>query len=234
MTANPASIETAISLAREGFTIVHGVIDDAQCEQLLAALEIPRGSAAPRRLLDVAPFSRLALDLAAHPALSALLPAAPRALQCTYFDKSGERNWSVGLHQDLSLPVPDAAGALPPGWRTRSHKDGIDFAQPPSSVLQRVVAVRVQLDASDAEGALEVVAGTHLRGRLDAVDREHLARHAARLPCPVPRGGALVLHPLLVHGSRRLRSAGRRRVLHFVFAPAALGTGTVGMAGVAA
>ena len=214
------SAEDCELLARDGYAIVAGLLDDAACDSLLAQAAALEGTE-PRRLLDAEPIARLARELAMHPGLAPLLPRDAVALQCTCFDKSPSRNWSVGPHQDLSLPLPDDVDAVPAGWRGASRKDGMLFAQPPAQLLDQVCAVRLQLDeAAGGDGALEVIPGTHRRGRLGPAELAELAESATRVACRVPRGAALVLHPLLVHGSRKLRTGGRRRVLHFVFAPA--------------
>lgn len=213
------SIDPGPSFVRDGFAIVPALVDGDRCDQLLRLLPAPQEPARLRRLLDLPPVARLAIELTAHASIAALLPPGARAVQCTFFDKATDRNWSVGPHQDLSLPLPPGARRLPQGWRGASHKDGIDFGQPQAAELERVLAVRVQLDSMVAdEGALEVIPGTHCRGRIEPHELADLALTATRVPCPVPRGGALLLRPLLVHGSRRLRAGARRRVLHFVFA----------------
>jgi hypothetical protein len=205
---------------RDGFAVVPDVLDHVRCDELLVSLQRRDEETRLRRLLDLPLVSELASALMLRDEIASLAPPDARAVQCTFFDKSAERNWSVGPHQDLSLPLPGGARTLPEGWRNSSNKDGIEFGQPPASILERVLAVRVQLDAvENDEGALEVLPGTHRRGRLDAVDLAGLALVAERMACPVPRAGALLMRPLLVHGSRRLHAGNRRRVLHFVFAP---------------
>lgn len=37
--------------------------------------------------------------------VGALIPAGHVAVQCTYFEKSVDKNWLVPIHQDLSIPV---------------------------------------------------------------------------------------------------------------------------------
>jgi hypothetical protein len=44
-----------------------------------------------------------------------------------------------------------------------------------------------------------------------------------RVRCIVPKGGVLVMRPLLVHASGKATGAGHRRVLHFLYGPAVLG-----------
>ena len=50
--------------------------------------------------------------LRAHHVLQSLIPADHVAVQCTYFEKSSERNWLVALHQDLSIPVARRVSAI--------------------------------------------------------------------------------------------------------------------------
>src|SRR5579885_2053723 len=70
-------------------------------------------------------------------------------------------------HQDLSVPVAERVdGVLYSGW---SEKEGQLFVQLPVSFLERVLAIRVHLDDCDEQnGALRVVPGSHMMGRLDS------------------------------------------------------------------
>jgi ectoine hydroxylase-related dioxygenase (phytanoyl-CoA dioxygenase family) len=92
------------------------------------------------------------------------------------------------------------------GW---SRKEGVLYVQPPRSILDALVAIRVHLEDNDENnGALRVVPGSH---QFDCKNTE------SKL-CHVNAGGVLVLKPLILHKSSKLRS-GTRRVLHFVFVP---------------
>jgi ectoine hydroxylase-related dioxygenase (phytanoyl-CoA dioxygenase family) len=163
----------------------------------------------------------LADDLRLNVTVSRLLAVDAVAVQCTLFDKSPEKNWLVSLHQDLSIPVkrridsPECSG-----W---SEKEAQVYVQPPVGVLEQLVAVRVQVDECSAEsGPLRVVPGSHAFGRLDAGRAEELRSARGEVVVPVPRGGALVLRPLILHASSKATEPKPRRVLHFVFGPPAL------------
>jgi len=98
--------------------------------------------------------------------------------------------------------------------------------QPPADVLERIVALRLHVDdCGGDDGPLKVVPGSHRRGRLD--DAEAIALRDARgtVACPVPRGGAMLMRPLLLHASSKATGASRRRVLHFLFGPPRLPLG---------
>jgi hypothetical protein len=206
-------------LANDGFVVVDEVIDDALRDKLasqLVALEsIGAGS---RSLLSLPWCAELAQQLRRHAVLKELLPTNAVAVQCTLFDKSPTKNWLVALHQDLSIPVkarvesPECSG-----W---SEKEGRVYVQPPANVLKQLLAVRVHVDACPAKsGALRVVPRSHTHGRLDNVQADTLRSLYHEVVVPAPRGGALVMRPLLLHASSKTVIPEPRRVPHFVFGP---------------
>ena len=146
------------------------------------------------------------------------------AVQCTLFDKSPTKNWLVAFHQDLSIPVSSRVNSPEcSGW---SEKAGHLYVQPPVSVLERLVAVRVHIDNSPAQsGALRVVPYSHMEGRIDPNRAEALRQHHGETVVPVAQGGVLVMRPLLLHASSKATSLTPRRVLHFVFGPPSLPLG---------
>ena len=73
----------------------------------------------------------------------------------------------VVRHQDLSIPVAERVDCLE--CHEWSQKKGELFVQPPTSVLEEMVAVRLHLeDCDERNGALRVVPGSHRFGRLTA------------------------------------------------------------------
>lgn len=209
--ARPSSLDAV------GFVVIGDLVNAACCEALIDVVESHRDTIAPRRWLDVGAVRRLAQELAGDPRIAALLAPGAAPVLCTLFDKGEGRDWPVGPHQDLAVPASCFTADELAGMAT-STRDGLAFVQPPPDFLASVLAVRVQLDDVPGDaGALEVVPGSHARGRLSAAQLASIGGH--RLRVGVPRGGALLMRPLLVHASRRLQAPVRRRVLHFLFAP---------------
>jgi hypothetical protein len=205
-----------------GFCVFDGVVPVALCDQLCSALSALASNIAGSRTLLAHPECRdLVGIIKNHPNVGPLLPPKPVAVQCTLFNKTAEKNWLVTLHQDLSIPVrarveSDQCGA----W---SHKEGHWFVQPPEDVLKSLAAVRVHLDASTNEsGPLRVVPGSHRFGRLTAYEADAQRKFLGEIAVESPRGGALVLRPLLLHASSKAKLPTHRRVLHFLFGPADL------------
>jgi hypothetical protein len=202
----------------DGFEILSGLLSHDECDVLAYAVTIKAAGAGSRNLLDMEIVANTAERLRNHQALRNLLDEGYRVVQCTLFTKGADTSWSVAPHQDLSIPVDQRTDL--PGWSGWSKKEGVWFVQPPVTVLEQLVAVRLQLDNHSSEtGPLEVVPGTHTSGRLSGPDIvERAARE--RFKCPVPKGGAVVMRPLLIHSSGKPKSPRDRRVLHYLYGPA--------------
>jgi hypothetical protein len=208
-----------------GFAVIAGLLDDDDCERLAAKVaEIQEVGAGSRTLLAQRWCRSLARRLKKSPQLGAWLPLGAVGLQCTLFDKSPITNWLVALHQDLSIPVRSRVASVEcSGW---SEKEGSLYVQPPIGVLEQLVAVRVHIDECTADnGALRVVAGSHVFGRLDKTRSRELRDECGEVVLPVPRGGTLVMRPLILHASSKASKPMPRRVLHFVFGPPTLPLG---------
>jgi hypothetical protein len=201
-----------------GFVVLPGVISEAQCRAIADLLSnSPAEGAGTRNLLEAEWCSTLAVTLRDTIDLGSAL-AGSVAVQCTYFDKSEHSNWLVPLHQDLSIPV-QAHVASPElkGWST---KEGSIFVQPPASVLEQMIAVRVHLDDSaDDNGPLRVVPGSHRSGRLRPEEQRQFRGSHGEVLCTTHRGGVVALKPLLLHASSKATSSRPRRVLHYVYGP---------------
>lgn len=137
------------------------------------------------------------------------------------FDKTPEANWNVVWHQDLSIAVRERRDVE--GFGPWSEKAGVVHVQPPASVLERMLTVRLHLDDCDEiNGPLLVLPGSHRGGRLTAPEIQERRAQTAGVPCPVPGGGALLMRPLLLHASSASQSPRHRRVIHLEYAAEAL------------
>jgi len=214
------------SLNERGFAQWPGALEAARIDAVLAqpALAADGGAEAGDRELLREPWcAELAVQLRTRLAQAGVLEPDAVAVQCTLFRKSALRNWKVASHQDLSIPV--AAPAADPRLWAWSRKQGRHFVQAPVELLERLLAVRLHLDDCGAgDGPLRVVAGSHRYGRLDAAAATALRRARSETACTAVRGDLLIMRPLLLHASSKAsRPAGRRRVLHFLFGPRAIG-----------
>ncbi len=216
---------SADSFAAQGFALLPHVLDASACDEAAAMLEkVSTHGAGSRRLLERPWCQHLARQIRSHSAVSELLSPDAVAVQCTVFDKSPAKNWLVAFHQDRSIPVLGRVNAA--GLSVWSEKEGELFVQPPASVLEQMIAVRLHIDPCPAEsGALRVVPGSHLSGVLDVDEVERFRNIKGEKVLPAPRGGALLLKPLLLHASSKVSASLQRRVLHFVYGPRELPLG---------
>src|SRR5262249_29402074 len=98
-------------------------------------------------------------------------------------------------------------------------KAGVTHVRPPVPVLEQMLTLRVHLDDCDANrGPLRVLPGSHARGRLDAAEIRSWLDRVPPVPCHVPRGGVLLMRPLIVHASSPAEVPRHRRVIHLEYA----------------
>jgi phytanoyl-CoA dioxygenase PhyH len=215
----------ARGLAETGYAVVDGLISLNEAEAIARLIDGAMvDNAGTRRLLDAPWCSALAERLALDPRLRDAMPVDATAVQCTLFVKSPEKNWLASLHQDLSVPVAERLeSARCSGW---SEKEGEVFVQPPIHVLEQALAVRLHLDDCDERnGALRIVPGSHLLGRLTPSHAAKLRIDHGEDVVKVSRGGGMLLKPLVLHASSKVSVERPRRVLHFLFGPKILPEG---------
>lgn len=208
------------TLADAGFELIADLLGPRELAAVAGRLA-QRSGVGERQLLDEPWCAALARRLRAHARVAHAIPRTHLAVQCTSFEKSVERNWLVPVHQDLAIPV--AARIDHPALGAWSNKGGTWFVQPPPEVLASLVALRLHIDDCGADdGPLHVVAASHRQGRIDEARAVAWRNERGSVACPMARGGALLMRPLLLHASSKATGASRRRVLHFVFGPPAL------------
>jgi ectoine hydroxylase-related dioxygenase (phytanoyl-CoA dioxygenase family) len=209
-------------LGASGFSVVPDLIGSEELDLISRCIEhTSDGNVGTRRLIDVPWCNALARRRTRDHRLHSKMPIEAVPVQCTLFVKTIEKNWLVSLHQDLSIPVAErVSNPACSGW---SEKEGRVFVQPPMSVPDTILAVRIHLDAcDDSNGALRVVPGSHRLGRLTALEARKVRDARGETSVAVPRGGAMLMRPLLLHASSKTSVDKVRRVLHFVFGPAKL------------
>jgi len=209
-------------LEASGYAVIPDVVGNDEITNVGRFIDDGGNGVVGTRRLIIRPWCRELADwLTRDVRLSGSLPSDARPVQCTLFVKSTASNWLVSIHQDLSIPVADRVDD--PEYHGWSEKEGDLFVQPPVSVLDEMVAVRLHLDNCDeSNGALRVVPGSHRFGRLTAAQAKQVRSAQGEVCVRVPRGGIMVMKPLLLHASSKALINQRRRVLHFVFGPASL------------
>ena len=139
------------------------------------------------------------------------------AVRGIFFDKPSDASWKICFHQDQTIEVEARTEA--PGFENWTLKGGVQHVQPPSAVLERMVSIRLHLDDSRSDnGPLRIFRGSHRNGRLTEPQINKIVRAETPVECRVPVGGALMMRPLLVHGSSSALNPTHRRVIHIDYA----------------
>jgi ectoine hydroxylase-related dioxygenase (phytanoyl-CoA dioxygenase family) len=212
-------MEWAQAIDRDGFAVVPDVVApevvalDAK-EPGPAALERNGRTYAMRDLLREVPETRrLAGSALLRTLVQAVLGPESFVVRGLLFDKTPEANWPVPWHQDLTIAVKARIDA--PGYGPWMVKGGVPHVRPPAAVLKAMLTVRVHLDDCDGtQGPLRVVPGSHAHGRLDAAEIRDWLDRVPAVTCVVPRGGVLLMRPLILHASSPATDPRHRRVIH--------------------
>jgi ectoine hydroxylase-related dioxygenase (phytanoyl-CoA dioxygenase family) len=210
----------------DGYAVQEDILTEPEIDELIDAMERQQDGEsllrngrvfAVRNLLDLPEISKLAQSARVRELAEAVLGDAAFAVRGILFDKIPEANWKVPWHQDVTIAVrarEDVEGFGP--WSTKA---GILHVQPPAQVLERMISIRLHLDACDeSNGALHVIPGSHRAGRIAESEIASVLAESQANACTVGRGGAMLMRPLLLHASSPSQVPVHRRVIHLDFA----------------
>ena len=218
-------------IAANGFAIVPNFLGTDETASLLDAVKAANegrmiaGRGGLRNLLDRVPKVReFAESSGIRNLVEPILGQHAFAARGILFDKTPEVNWKVPWHQDLTIAVENKIEAT--GFGPWTVKDGVQHVQPPTEILESMLAVRVHLDeCSEENGPLRLIPGSHSKGRLSAEQIHLIQAAASSVSCTVGQGGVLLMRPLLLHASSAAMSPNHRRVIHLEFASCNLPSG---------
>jgi ectoine hydroxylase-related dioxygenase (phytanoyl-CoA dioxygenase family) len=222
---HPASERPTLrQLEEAGFAIIPDVLPPATVDNLIHAIEIALGNRtdsseyAIRHLHQKVPaVRRLANGAMVRALVNSVLGPDAFVVRSIFIDKTPEANWKVAWHQDLTIAVRERIEV--PGFAAWSIKDALVHVQPPVSVLERMVTLRLHLDNCGLENApLQVIPMSHKSGRVMGEQISACRAGGKPIACVVPRGGALLMRPLLLHASSPATAPMHRRVVHLEFA----------------
>jgi len=222
------------NLQDHGFLILPGVFGPREIETLIGTVSrvgdkdgvcSRRGKYAIRNLLQLAPeIAGLANSTKLRQIVERHLGHAADPVRGTLFDKTPAANWLVPWHQDLTISV--MARLDVPGYGPWTMKAGGCHVQPPVSILQNMLSVRIHLDdCMESNGALRVLPGTHGLGRLSAAQIAEQQSSVAPICCIAHKGDVVLMKPLLLHASSAATEAAHRRVIHIDYASSPLDGG---------
>ena len=197
-----------------GFAIVTSCLTEEMVNHLCGHLGDDKH--AQGNLLSVPVVRELAVSKAVKPLMDSLFGKESFAVRGILFNKTPDANWKVVWHQDRTIAVRERKDVADFGpW---SIKAGVQHVQPPASFMSKMIAIRLHLDESgESNGPLRVIPRSHRAGYLLSADIDTW-RETPSVTCTVPSGGAILMHPLLLHASSPSVKPEPRRVVHLEFA----------------
>jgi ectoine hydroxylase-related dioxygenase (phytanoyl-CoA dioxygenase family) len=203
-----------LHVEENGFAIVPLCLTEQMVEHL--CLDLGNTKHAQRNLLRVPMVRELAASEPVKQLIGAILGNKCFAVRGILFNKTPASNWKVIWHQDRTIAVRERKDRAHFGpWSTKAD---VPHVQPPPSVMAKMLAIRLHLDEShEGNGPLRVIPGSHNGGFLSA-EGISTSRERPSVVCAVPRGGAILMRPLLVHASSSSSKPEARRVIHLEFA----------------
>ena len=215
-------------LDREGFAIARNAVGGELCAALIDELESLKSDAAVRekagstyavrRLCELVPcVAEFARSPAVRSLIEPVLGTGARVVRSLLFDKTPDANWKVPWHQDLTIAVKERREVA--DFEPWSTKAGVPHVQPPVTILESMLTLRLHLDDCGLDnGPLRVLAGSHRLGVLDSAAIAAMRSQVAEDLCTASLGDILLMRPLLLHASSAARIGGHRRVIHLEFA----------------
>ena len=211
-------------IEQQGYAVLPAVFSSSTCQQLAARLGAiaPSHRAGERHLLEKVPeLCQLAIAGPLAAAIQTALGPDAFAIRATLFSKHPEANWQIRWHQDRIIPVREQHSTE--GFSGWSMKDGQLHVQPPTAVLESMLAARIHLDDTPEDrGPLVVIPGSHRSGKLSGEAKQYWVENNTARPLAVFCGDVILMRPLLLHRSSRLTQPAYRRVIHIEYAIATL------------
>jgi ectoine hydroxylase-related dioxygenase (phytanoyl-CoA dioxygenase family) len=207
------------SIGAAGWAVTEPVVDTPTITELRECVaplaQAGRGGA--RNLLDEPRIATLAASTALRQFATAVLGHACFAVRALFFDKTPDANWKVVWHQDLTVATQKRCNVANYGpW---TEKAGVPHVQPPTDILEHMLAVRLHLDPCTIDtGPVRVISGTHRLGRLAAEAIDRIRADQAESLCLAAEGAILAFRPLLLHASSPATRPAHRRVIHIEYA----------------
>jgi len=212
-------------LEHDGFAVVPGLLDERSVNRLIAWMARADTGYGKRNVLtDFKGVRAVARNRQIRSLVESVLGCDAFAVRGLFFDKTPAANWTVDWHQDRTIAVRERLNV--PGFTLWTMKAGVPHVQPPVTILEQMLTLRLHIDDSDeSSGPLRVIPGSHRAGFIREDKIDDWVRQHAPTACLVPRGGAVLMRPLLLHASSKATHPTHRRVLHLEFAALSLPNG---------
>lgn len=203
---------------QSGYSIIGSVLTPDECDQVITHLtnNFPkRTKAGIRNLMTDSVVRSVAHDPRLIGITESIFGKPLVPFKATLFEKTAKANWLVAWHQDTALPLEKRVEG--DGWGPSSLKEDVTFVHAPTWAVSKILALRIQLDAStNTNGPLRVIPGSHQK-RLKNDDEFDVWSRKEAITCIADKGDVIAMSPLIVHASSKSTTEEPRRVLHIEY-----------------
>jgi ectoine hydroxylase-related dioxygenase (phytanoyl-CoA dioxygenase family) len=212
-------------LSENGFTIIGDIYSTEEIEQILNIINQADSSKQTFRkssdlfairqfLKEIPKMQELIFNDNLKTIIRQLLGDDYFLIKSIFFDKPESSNWFVSYHQDLTISVDKKVKLQNySAWTSKQNQFAV---QPPLDILENIFTVRIHLDeTNENNGALKIIPKSHLKGiyRPETIDWNS----EKETICNIPKGGLMIMKPLLLHSSNKTTNNKKRRVIHLEF-----------------
>lgn len=183
-------------LLKEGFQIIPNLATEAHIESLktLSQKFKNKPTEIRKNVFDKCDESYTVFK-AIEDLLNKQVLACQMTSYCFFLEKTTDKNWPLLFHQDINLPqYLNLSDDEVNHWLTNGFW------------------VRINLDANDKDtGAIKVIPRSHTNGKNSVFDKSEAVF------LNVNEGDIVLFHPLLYHGSNKMKKPWERRVFQCFF-----------------
>ncbi len=204
-----------MQFSRDGAQIFPAAFSPDQIDNLKNAFASVPHDRAGVRLKPLPDLPRLLgpADAVAH----SFLGREACAVRAVLFDKTPDRNWALGWHQDRTIAVRKRRDI--PDFTDWTVKSGIHHVIPPFDYLERMLTLRIHLDpVNDSNAPLLIAPGTHSLGRINETEIPAVVERFGTAACLAEAGDAWLYSTPILHASKSAAEPARRRVLQLYYA----------------
>lgn len=145
------------------------------------------------------------------------LGSQARPVRAILFDKTPGTNWALGWHQDRTIAVRERHAV--PGYGPWSVKAGIQHVEPPFSIIEAMMTLRIHFDDVPIDNApLLIAPGSHRFGRVAEGEVAGVVERLGTVACLARRGDVWAYATPIVHASSASSGHAHRRVLQVDYA----------------
>lgn len=145
-------------------------------------------------------------------------------VRAVLFDKTADRNWGLGWHQDRTICVQ--ARSETPGFGPWTTKAGLTHVAPPFAFIERMITLRIHLDGvTPGNAPLLVALGSHKLGLVPVAEVDAVVARCRRHACLAGPGDIWAYATPILHASDSAEQPARRRVLQIDYSADKLPSG---------